>query len=357
MNILFVFSNETDKYQSELRCAIEQYGSQEATFNKSELTEKILEQRGVNVVVNNGLNTEWYVTLKGMGIVTITLGNKDKYEMLSDIVIDCFGVDKRKYFNSIEYSICNSENKSIWGILNIISKLEWDSSFFNFNIAFLSCFHLTDSIWRQSLRFVHNKNIKLIEYLCNCHDQMSVRVAESNGFSFVDIRLTFGIDLLKTSCSSLREHEYFRKAEVVNIDSLKKIASGSYEESRYFYDGNFDNKKIEEFYKGWVEKAVKGDFDDECWCFIEDENPYAFCTVKYITEKEASIGLVGVSSNYRRTGCGKAIILSTLNYLKNKGVQKVSVVTQGRNYSAQNLYISSGFRMKSTQLWYHKWMY
>jgi len=355
MNIFFVSSRENNKYKEELKCSFDKFGAQDALYKEINLTTKLLEQRVVNVVVNNGLAKKWYFALKGMGVVTITFGPQSEYEYLSDIVIDCFGEDKRKYFNSMEYSVCNSNNISVEGVFNIISKLEWDSSFFGFNISYISCLHLTDSVWRQAKKFIRDKNIKLVEYLCNCHDQRSVRAAELYGFNFVDIRITFEVNLLKETYK-LDIDNNLRKAEVVNIDSLKNIARGSYKESRYFYDGNFDNNAIEEFYEGWVEKAVMGDFDDECWCLIEDEKPYAFCTVRYFSKEKAIIGLVGVSANCRGKGSGKKLILSVLKYLKDKGVRKVSVVTQGRNYPAQNLYITSGFRIKSTQLWYHKWM-
>jgi ribosomal protein S18 acetylase RimI-like enzyme len=38
------------------------------------------------------------------------------------------------------------------------------------------------------------------------------------------------------------------------------------------------------------------------------------------------------------------------------GVQRVSVVTQGRNVAAQKLYQSCGFTTCSVQLWYHWWL-
>ena len=49
-----------------------------------------------------------------------------------------------------------------------------------------------------------------------------------------------------------------------------------------------------------------------------------------------------------------------MNYIINqsaaKGIKKIFVVTQGRNYMAQRLYQSAGFKTFSTELWYHKWL-
>tara|TARA_Y100000031_G_C7967214_1_gene268715 strand:- start:160 stop:300 length:141 start_codon:yes stop_codon:yes gene_type:complete len=42
--------------------------------------------------------------------------------------------------------------------------------------------------------------------------------------------------------------------------------------------------------------------------------------------------------------------------LIDKKCSKVFVVTQGRNYAAQRLYLNVGFLTKETELWYHKWI-
>jgi len=358
MNILFVISGSDNRYLDELNCAATKYSQVGMIVYEDELTVEKINKKDINVIVSGGLKKEWFNALKEMGIVTITIGDRIKDDDLSDIVIDCFGVDQRMYFNSMEYSACrNGNSKDLSEIFNIISKLEWDSNYFGFNIAFISCFHLTSSIWMQSLQFIHDNKIRLVEYLCNCHDRRSVCIAENNGFSFVDIRLTFEIDPSKADIDNSNNDGLFIKANETHIKSLREIASGIYKDSRYYFDGNFDNSKVEEFYKGWAEKGVRGEYDDECWCILNGDYITAFCTVKCLSDHMASIGVVGVSESFKGKGYGKMIILSVLKYLNAKKITRVNVVTQGRNYLAQNLYQSCGFKTRSTQLWYHKWMY
>jgi len=129
-----------------------------------------------------------------------------------------------------------------------------------------------------------------------------------------------------------------------------------YQDSRYFYDGNFDLNKINSFYSEWIKKAVNGNFDHECFCYFEDGKPLGFCTIRYSQNNSANIGLFGVGRNYVGMGIGKTLLRYVLSELKFNGLTHVNVVTQGRNYSAQNLYQSVGFRTLSTELWYHKWM-
>jgi len=355
MNKLFVYTSREGRYFEELNCAKQQYDSNAQFVHEDVLSVDVIEKDNIGVIVTTGLSKQWYKALKGMDVVTITLGKDCVYEGLSDIVIDCFGSNKKMYFSSEDYLICNNDKINFNEIFNIITKLNWDSGFFGFNIAYLSCLHLTSSIWSQSKKFVDKNNIKLIEYLCNCHDARSVRLAEKNGFHFVDIRLNFVISLNKMiECKTINSTNV-KQAQVEDIPVLRSIAENIYKDSRYFFDGNFDENKVNEFYQSWVEKAVKGEFDDECWCLYEENVATAFCTVRYHVNDVASIGLVGVSSNSTGKGHGKNILASTLKYLKNKGINSVNVVTQGRNYAAQNLYQSVGFRINTSQLWYHKW--
>ena len=46
---------------------------------------------------------------------------------------------------------------------------------------------------------------------------------------------------------------------------------------------------------------------------------------------------------------------SALDWFATQGVEKVTVVTQGRNGAAQRLYQRCGFVTGSIHLWYHKW--
>ena len=340
----------------ELDCAYKKFSSNELKIEERELTVEMIEDNNISVVISSGLSKQWYLTLRGMFVITITLGCSKVYADLSDIVIDCLANNDKRYFVSEEYSACNNTKNKIGEVFDIISYLEWDSRFWGFNVSYLSCLHLTESIMAQISKYIYNNNIRLVEYLCNCHDLRSVRVAEKNGFNFVDIRLNYYHTLLNIGDYQDSEGMRFGVASDPDIPALRRVAESSYEDSRYFFDGNFDNEKVSEFYQSWVEKGVTGRFDDICLCLYDGNTPFAFSTVKYVTKEEASMGLVGVSPSYMGKGYGKSLMHASLTYLKENGVKVVSVVTQGRNYPAQNLYQSVGFRLKTTQLWYHKWI-
>ncbi len=356
MKKLFIFQQDIDPYKDELVCAEERINGDKSSIDFDDLSIDYLLNESIEVVISNGLPIEWYFLLKGMNIVSITIGEMEKHYYLADITIDYKSNDNSKYFTGKDASICRNKNLIIDQIANLLTKLEWDSNFFGYNVALLSCLHLTDNIYNRIEQFINRESIRLVEYPCNCHDNRSVKVAEKNGFHFTDIRITFGKKISQRMQPHLPQTITFKKAQKKHIPRLREISKDLYIHSRYMFDENFDKDKINEFYQGWAEKGVLGQFDDECWCLFKKGTPVAFCTLRYKNNSMATIGLLGLDEKYQGKGLGEKLLQSVFNLLMENGIKNVIVVTQGRNYAAQNLYQSVGFRTKTTQLWYHKWI-
>ena len=359
MKKLFVFQESSSpKYQEELKKAYE-------LCRDSEHVEKIDFQqfdvdclKSIDVVVSNRLPYQAQVILHGMKIVSVIFDSHDNSDDFTDICIDHLYNGKDKYFSGERYSLSDAgfPVEDLHQILELISFLEWDSKFWGFSIAFLSSRHLSENILFRVDQYVRNKDICLIEYLCNCHDEKSVRLAEQNGYEFKDIRLTYEKKLTRKIKVEVNEEIQYCNARARHIPALRKMSRNLYLDSRYYYDSNIDKGRIAEFYMDWVEKAVKKEYDDECYVFLINQIPVAYCSVKYECDDSAQIGLVGVSNGHTGKGLGGQLMHKVCNSLIDKGCKRILVVTQGRNYPAQRLYQKSGFLTYSTELWYHKWI-
>lgn len=356
MKKVFIFQDQQNDYIDELKCALTQCKNDACQISLAQLSCDYITQNEIDVVISNGLPKEWYFTLKGMGIVTITFEDWSIYAKYADIVIDFKNESGNRNFCGANFSVCKNENFDFAETANLIIKLIWDSDFFGYPIAYVTSKHLTDAILNRIEKFIHRNKIKLVEYLCNCHDNESVRNAEKYGFHFTDIRLCFEKTLTQENPITLPNSIRFGSAVESDIPELRKISENLYRDSRYFFDGNFEVAKVHEFFQGWVEKAVRGQFDDVCFCLFENELPIGFCTIKYNKMQSASIGLFGFATKYQGQGLATKLLYITFNHLLLKGISNINVVTQGRNYPAQRLYQSVGFKTFSTELWYHKWL-
>lgn len=335
------------------------------------------------VVSTNEISPKTAILLKGLDLIQVLIGAKQSAIETADIIIDPLIPKSNQYLVGTKYLlpyIVEKENAQaianflkldrdgltnelshsqaqieLLDVLSLYRRLKWDSDFFGFNVAYVSCLRLTPNIEKHIAGFVRKENIRMLEYLCNCHDKKSVITAEKNGYSFVDIRLTFEHFVQNNYPVNDCQGYCVREAGPKDIAKLRKIASNIYRFSRYYYDSNFDKDKVAEFYANWVEKAVLGKFDDFVYVLCHLEEPIGFCSIRKNRLNSVTIGLFGMHSNYSGRGLSKYLLDTSLQKLRDSGIHYVEVVTQGRNYAAQRLYQRSGFLTKSVELWYHKW--
>lgn len=357
MRKLFVNGAQSE-YGTELNCVFERSTGDKFYQHIDDFSYDYLVDNKIDVVISDGLSVANYFLLRGLNIPTITIGQLDKYSQYSDIVIDCLGVDDKRYFTGESSRISGNDNFPIDRIVNLITKLEWDSNFFGFNVAFLSCMHLTENIMHRIERFLKRENIRLVEYLCNCHNAQNVQLAEHYGFHFVDIRLTYTLNLHKPAQFNCKEVSGLKIRESCLSDApyLVEIAHNSYLDSRYYFDKNFTLEQCQRFYEDWILKSMKGKFDDIVFVALVDGKVAGFISCKHQSTDIGKIGLVGTAPEFQGKGVGKHLVAKSLEWFNAKKVSHLDVVTQGRNYAAQRLYQSAGFRTKTTQLWYHKWL-
>ena len=89
-------------------------------------------------------------------------------------------------------------------------------------------------------------------------------------------------------------------------------------------------------------------FQTTCWTEIID---LAMDSGK---EKHGIIYMIGTDPEFRGKGLGKKVLLAGLSYLKNKGINTVSLSVDSENRVAYELYRSMGFEERGSTLWYEK---
>jgi spore coat polysaccharide biosynthesis predicted glycosyltransferase SpsG/ribosomal protein S18 acetylase RimI-like enzyme len=241
-------------------------------------------------------------------------------------------------------------------IIRIVNILYWDTEFFGVKIASLNTLRLNSRIVKYAIDFCQKEQVKCLYYLSDCHDALSVKLAELNGFHFVDIRLTFDNNLSDTYTYSKKNLTYeIRESTINDLKACQDIARKSYLDSRYYFDHHFSRELCEKFYTNWVAKSILGETGN---AFVAELNDEIVGYLTYNLNENSSLGrimLIGIKDSLRGTGVGTALIYHLLDLFQRQGVTRVEVVTQGRNVSAQRLYQKCGFKTQKTQLWYHKW--
>jgi len=66
------------------------------------------------------------------------------------------------------------------------------------------------------------------------------------------------------------------------------------------------------------------------------------------------IHMLGVDPDYRGQGFGKRVLLAGLSLLESRGLKRVDLTVDSENNVSLNLYVSLGFAVRTSNLWYEK---
>ena len=235
--------------------------------------------------------------------------------------------------------------------------LEWDSEIFGVTMAAVNTPNLTPEMMPLINRKVAEQKIRFLQYLCDCKDLESIHQAETAGFHFVDVRLTFQKILLPSDFMPEKKPGIqFGLATPAHIPAIIEMSTDLYQDFRYCVDTQFPREKVDTFYHTWLSNAVYGKYDHLCYCLFMDDKPIGYCTIRFTDSHTASLGLFGITSAHQRKSLGNYLLQLTCADLFKKGYKEVHVVTQGKNIGAQRTYQGNGFKILSVDMWYHKWL-
>ncbi|HEY3418265.1 MAG TPA: GNAT family N-acetyltransferase [Armatimonadota bacterium] len=168
------------------------------------------------------------------------------------------------------------------------------------------------------------------------------------GFRLADIRMT-----LERNTGAVTPGKGVRPARDADIPALAAIARESHTDSRFYADPGFPRERCDALYQTWIEKSCRG-YAKAVLVAEQDGRPAGYITCDW-SEDVGHIGLVAVAGWARGAGLGRELVNASVDLFLRGELRRVSVVTQGRNVSAQRLYQRCGFLTASVQLWYHRW--
>lgn len=238
---------------------------------------------------------------------------------------------------------------------NLVKLLTWDTDFFGMRIASINGNRLS----RDEESAVHgwclDNRIECLYFLADPSDTETIRVAEKSGFSLADIRITLDRKISAMPAVWQPEAPSIRLAVAADIPALRPIAAVNHRDSRFYHDGGFPRERCDELYATWIEKSCTG-FADAVLVPAPETEAVGYLSCHLRDAGVGQIGLVGISSECQGKGLGQLLLNESLRWFVAAGVDRVEVVTQGRNIAAQRLYQKHGFMTKTVQLWYHKWL-
>lgn len=242
---------------------------------------------------------------------------------------------------------------------NSVKYLDWDSKFFGFPIGRIHALGCTEMLLMKSLAYAEKEKIQFIELFCDASDSQSIQASEDLAFHLADVRFTF-TKKLKEDLQNVKDDNTpsgltFKKAGSNDINDLKIAGRGLFANSRYYNYPYFDKGKVDLMFQTWIEKAVRGEWDDELYYLADKSGILAFNSFRK-QGSATSIGLFGVNEAHQGKGLGSLLLNKVSQLIYNRRVTEVNVVTQGRNANAVHLYQKNRFILSKITLCYYKWL-
>jgi dTDP-4-amino-4,6-dideoxy-D-galactose acyltransferase len=234
----------------------------------------------------------------------------------------------------------------------ICTYLDWDSSFFACRIARVNGHRLDEARLSEVLAWCKTNRIDCLYFLADSDDPQTCALAQSNGFLHTDVRLTLE-RVLTGPAASVAPGARVRLARQEDLAALKAIARTGHRDTRFYFDLHFERAKCDLLYETWIEKSLSG-FAQAVLVAEVNAEPVGYITCSSQGE-ESQIGLLGVAEKCHGMGFGKELVEAFLAWSVEQRADRATVVTQGRNVSAQRLYQRMGFLTSAFQLWYHRW--
>jgi ribosomal protein S18 acetylase RimI-like enzyme len=232
-----------------------------------------------------------------------------------------------------------------------VERLGWDSEHFGREIARVRYEGLTPAVLETAVRQADRSAADCLYLLVPASDIPLITSAEALGFRCVDVRLT-----LTAEISDVRqggESNGVRNFRQSDLARVIEIARAGHSATRFFRDPHFSRPDCQRLYERWIERSCAG------WASFVLVGERQARADAYITCHQAgdgaSIGLLAVSEEAQGMGMGAALVAAACARARRQGASGATVITQGANQAAYRLYQRLGFRLKSVELWFHRW--
>jgi dTDP-4-amino-4,6-dideoxy-D-galactose acyltransferase len=237
--------------------------------------------------------------------------------------------------------------------------LPWDTEFFGCRIARVCGDGLREEQAVRMDDWCRSNRVRGLYFLARADDPPTIQTAEQHGFGLVDIRVTFEhrlMNLCGPDSPAPPAGTCLRPVQPNDLPGLQAMARTGHGDTRFFSDSNFPRHRAEELYSTWITLETQGRAAIVLVAASPANQPWGYISCHLdMARREGQIGLVGVSSEVRGMGIGKSLVMAALDWYRGQAINRVNVVTQGKNRAAQRLYQQCGFLALDLQLWYHKW--
>jgi ribosomal protein S18 acetylase RimI-like enzyme len=256
-----------------------------------------------------------------------------------------------------------------------VERLEFDSNLFGFPVGRI----INDKFEDKDLKKIINdaKKNGIICLYC-LSTEKNGKILLKNGFNKVSDKVMFLKEskILELNGDMKNDFDF---ATEKDLDELYALSSESFKENTRFYkDKHFDEKKVDKLYGEWVVNLFKKNKiiiarDNFLNNKIIQDSKIINTNQKIKTQKKKIVGFIipkicetekerygeidlyAVAKEYHGKGYGTYLIEKALSYFNENRITRIFVDTQSENVNAIRIYEKYNFKKIWEKNWYHYW--
>jgi len=239
--------------------------------------------------------------------------------------------------------------------------LPWDSEFFGRSIGRVVEEPFTEEAAARVDRWADENDVDCLYLVVPADNDAGIRAAEDNGFRLVEIRVAmrrprgpFPWDRLGQDPREVS----IRPSRPEDLADLRRVAAGTYADSRFSVDPNFPREKVGEFYATWIEECTKGYQGESVLVSEVAGRVNGFITFAEEPNKVGRISLIAVDAELMTSALGSRIshqLVLEAQRRVDRDKLEMRCATQGRNVRAQRFIQRYGYHTEALLIYFHKW--
>lgn len=213
---------------------------------------------------------------------------------------------------------------------------------------------IATALFNHTTQYAAETGIQIIHINIARDNTAAKGLLQGLGFTFVRRFIEFGLNFADTPLPNVPETEFtcrhLRHGEEQALAGLQNRA--------FINTWGFNPNTVEDIV--YSLKLQAGN-PSNIILAVKENQIIGYCWTVLQAEKgipsigqSSQIHMLGVDPEYQGQGTGKMLLSMGLRYLKRKGADSVILTADSENTDACNLYLSFGFRVVSTNLWYER---
>ena len=224
-----------------------------------------------------------------------------------------------------------------------IAFIPWDSETFGYGVAALSPCNDEKGAYKAGLLekaltdYSKDKQVSLITASIPADEYSVSLLLQQAGFCFIDLSLRVLYENFNIDSVSNRPMLSVVPATPEEVDVVVEMAGGSFQHGRYHQDISIERSLADQRYRDWVRRC------------LDPENPQEILVVKFedsicgfsIVERKENHGylhLHAIDSKWRGRKFGAEMVMQSINYLHNLGVESIGTRISASNLKTLNMH-------------------